>query len=217
MTKMKSKKMTKSTFAIIIMAIAMVAMLAFGGTYAYFTAESFTKGIEGSATLGTIALDESATKFEYTKMVENVLPGETLFTDEDGDPANATLTIVDNSNRASYIFIEVSYSIVKSNDEQVTEEGLPTLSLTGATGTLTDNTDVYYILTTEVAEDGEAGAEYELTGINIEIPTAWDNSFEGAEITLSFTIKSIQAAGFDSADDAYAQYQENGGEVEVNP
>ena len=40
---MKSKKMTKSTFAIIIMAIAMVAMLAFGGTYAYFTATAQDK------------------------------------------------------------------------------------------------------------------------------------------------------------------------------
>lgn len=38
MTKLKSKKMTKSTFAVIIMAIAMIAMIAFGGTYAYFTA-----------------------------------------------------------------------------------------------------------------------------------------------------------------------------------
>ena len=38
MTKMKSKKMTKSTFAIIIMGIVMVAMLAFGGTFAYVTA-----------------------------------------------------------------------------------------------------------------------------------------------------------------------------------
>ena len=49
MTKMKSKKMTKSTFAVIIMAVAMVAMLAFGGTYAYFTAQNAavsTSGIE---------------------------------------------------------------------------------------------------------------------------------------------------------------------------
>ena len=55
MTKMKSKKMTKSTFAIIIMGIVMVAMLAFGGTFAYFTAQN-AKATSGELKTGKVVL-----------------------------------------------------------------------------------------------------------------------------------------------------------------
>ena len=74
MTKMKSKKMTKSTFAIIIMAIVMVAMLAFGGTYAYFTATS-DKNV-ASLTTGMVSLESATT---LTATVENVMPKEEVF------------------------------------------------------------------------------------------------------------------------------------------
>ena len=58
MTKTKSKKMTKSTFAIIIMAVVMVAMLAFGGTYAYFTAQVNTLATD-TVTIGKVLLAEN--------------------------------------------------------------------------------------------------------------------------------------------------------------
>ena len=76
MTKMKSKKMTKSTFAIIIMAIAMVAMLAFGGTYAYFTATANdVSGTVRTAYLSLTNETETLTKVATT----DILPGEYAF------------------------------------------------------------------------------------------------------------------------------------------
>ena len=69
---MKSKKMTKSTFAIIIMGIIMVAMLAFGGTFALFTAETTRK--TGSFTTGHVYLKSNASTL--TIGGTNVVPGD---------------------------------------------------------------------------------------------------------------------------------------------
>ena len=88
MTKMKSKKMTKSTFAIIIMAIAMVAMLAFGGTYAYFTAQTKTLNT-GELTIGTVKLTSDGTaKIAATG---TILPGATLISGNIGYTNAATV------------------------------------------------------------------------------------------------------------------------------
>ena len=74
---MKSKKMTKSTFAIIIMGIVMVAMLAFGGTFALFTAQASTK-TSAEFTTGTIKLTSGVTFASETDA--NILPGSKITT-----------------------------------------------------------------------------------------------------------------------------------------
>ncbi len=76
MTKTKKKKMTKSTFAIIIMAVVMVAMLAFGGTYAYFTATAKEKTT--TFTTGSVQLD--ANEATFTASLTDVVPGDSLTT-----------------------------------------------------------------------------------------------------------------------------------------
>ena len=72
MTKMKSKKMTKSTFAIIIMGIIMVAMLAFGGTFAYFTATANQSG----ATIVTGKLSMNVTTNVETVIDADLVPNQ---------------------------------------------------------------------------------------------------------------------------------------------
>jgi len=190
------------------MAIAMVAMLAFGGTYAYFTSGPVTAQLDKTSTLGTIKLDDTAT-LASTSLVQNVLPTEKLF-----GASGTTLTVKDMSNRTSYIFVTVSYTITKTDDSTVAADDLPDLTFTDgdfkAANTVTDgDKTVYWMLTTAV--DAENGKTYTISGINVEIPEEWDNTFQGAEITLSFEFKSIQEAGFSSAADAYAQWLEDGG------
>ena len=101
---MKSKKMTKSTFAIIIMAIIMVAMLAFGGTYAYFTATAYTKS--ASVTTGTIRL-QSGSKVEAVEKL--VVYNDTVL---DAIDYNA-----EDTNVASYIFVVVTSTITPNNKD----------------------------------------------------------------------------------------------------
>ncbi len=107
MTKMKSKKMTKSTFAIIIMAVAMVAMLAFGGTYAYFTATA--NGLaETTFTTASIKLssdmnyDETALE---TLTAKKYLPGDYIF---GADQAPVTVELDNASDVDTIAFVKFS-------------------------------------------------------------------------------------------------------------
>ena len=102
MTKMKSKKMSKSTFAIIIMGIVMVAMLAFGGTFAYFTAKA--SNVSGTVTTAQIHLTSKEQTFTMTGNYQNLLPKETV---------SATANLVNDSTRDSYVFVELTYGSVE--------------------------------------------------------------------------------------------------------
>lgn len=128
MTKLKSKKMSKSTFAVIIMAILMVAMLAFGGTYAYFTANVGT-AIDASATTGRIKLTTTDT-FTLTTTVDitKILPSETLV-----DFKDESFEVTDASNRASYIFFQYSVKVYPKVDIYNANNG-EEQDLTKATG-----------------------------------------------------------------------------------
>ena len=98
------------------MAILMVAMLAFGGTYAYFTS-SVTEGLGGTTYAGKISLSASGDAFSNTSLVNNVLPSEPLFN-------TGALEINDTlSNRASYVFISVTIKARKVWVAQTDEDG----------------------------------------------------------------------------------------------
>ncbi len=86
--------MTKSTFAIIIMGIVMVAMLAFGGTFAYFTAK--TSEVKGSFTTGKISISDGAVTVAKKELV---LPTETVI---------SKVSFKNNSDRGAYLFVKVS-------------------------------------------------------------------------------------------------------------
>ena len=115
MTKLKSKKMTKSTFAIIIMAIVMVAMLAFGGTYAYFTASatgikdhqiktgtvSLTTDVNGSVT------EEDANR---TFVTGPVVPGMNIL------ETGKALSVKNLSTVETFIYVTVSVNIYNTTD-----------------------------------------------------------------------------------------------------
>ena len=122
MTKTKKKKMSKSTFAIIIMAIAMVAMLAFGGTYAYFTATA-TKKTTGEFTTGSIKL-EANDDASFTGSLTNVVPGDELST--------GALTLeTTSSGTDSYIAIRVTIEATDALDAPLSLAGTSLASPSG--------------------------------------------------------------------------------------
>ena len=71
---------TKKIFFVFIMAIAMVAMLAFGGTYAFFTAKSNVVLESDGITAGHIEISTgSVTKLEKAFEAAYAVPGNTLW------------------------------------------------------------------------------------------------------------------------------------------
>ena len=71
----KYKKLTRSTFAIVALCLALVGILAFGGTYAYFNA---TASASDTVTLGTLSLNAGETAIEFDLTSEKVVPGQVL-------------------------------------------------------------------------------------------------------------------------------------------
>ena len=111
MTKMKSKKMTKSTFAIIIMGIVMVAMLAFGGTFAYFTATSD----KASATITTGKVQLGANTI--TSVKGNIVSGQQIV---------SAVTVESKSDVDTWIFVTFSVGGIEGVTASASKEAYNT-------------------------------------------------------------------------------------------
>ena len=215
---MKSKKMTKSTFAIIIMAIAMVAMLAFGGTYAYFTASSAAAGSNVTTGVVSVRVGANAT-ITKTGAVTNtkVLDAVTI---------NADQTTV-----KAYVFVTFDATITdyEGNTDTVTPDEMfgnengftPNTAWTKLTG-VADVDNVWYQI---VNNDADGAAAYDgsfLTDLTITASPSWDEAYDedgvatdtqpetmGATIVINISAEAIQAfnnetdGDFATAADAY--------------
>lgn len=153
----KSKKMKKSTFAIVIMAILMVAMLAFGGTYAYFTASA--TGATQTAKMGHVKLGANGT---LTATSGNLVPGDTLFTGNVGFQNNSNVKTIVLAKFAltytGYIYDEDGVTTDEEYEDAITP-AQAMVDTTHTTGKLVHVTD--YSIETSV-----------LTGLSID-STKW--------------------------------------------
>jgi len=117
----KINKLGKSTFVIAILSFILVAVLAFGGTYAYFSASS--KADTATVTMGHLKISENA-KFDTATFTTGkiVVPNQKILNSdpskvnqEDGEGSGAVTVTVDSN---IYYFIrakiEYSYTIVNS-------------------------------------------------------------------------------------------------------
>jgi predicted ribosomally synthesized peptide with SipW-like signal peptide len=212
MTKLKSKKMTKSTFAVIIMAVLLVAMLAFGGTYAYFTAEA-TQDIKGSVTTATVQLNGGS---EVTITVDEfLLPGATIVADN-------SLQVTNKSNVGTYIFAivtvtakdadEAEYDAWEYEDGVADKDKVPYTIAKGDFTALADKKDVFYVdASTNIQKD--AVLKLGEIKLNDMLKGHSEDTDLGAGMNITFTIEveyvSIQADidGVTDAAGAFAQYE----------
>ncbi|MFQ6752645.1 MAG: hypothetical protein ACLRFL_03680 [Clostridia bacterium] len=192
MTKLKSKKMTKSTLALIIMAVAMVAMLAFGGTYAYFTATATTLTSEGLKT-GYIKLTtdaEIANTFKTT-----VLPGDEML------DADVTYTVDTTDTQGNYVFVKVALSsTVTEVQTELAKIDLSTLNL--GTGWKASSTAGVYYQENAVMDNGTAVIESSALVLPTTVTDNWDQgtpansagNLMDQPFTLTIQAKSIQVS-----------------------
>ena len=193
MTKLKSKKMTKSTFAIIIMAIAMVAMLAFGGTYAYFTAQA--KEVESEITMGHVHLTSQATE-KFTASVSDVLPGDEILT------GGVVLTVDTSSNAGDWLAITIDVTGDKATALGISVDA----AAIGSGWTKVDGYENLYIKSTKVTGD----ETILVNGFELDAETVEDNwiqgthdanssvkSLMGAQVTITINAASIQGDNVD--------------------
>ncbi len=177
---MKSKKMTKSTVAIIVMAVLMVAMLAFGGTYAYFTATA--TAVTGNITTGTVKLTGSVVS---TITANNVMPGDTILT---GDQ-NPSYT-VETSDTGNWVAIKVEFTGDTVANLTITVDSAVWQEVGSGTG-------IYR--TKSAIANGASVKVFPEAGFTFNADDNWtqgeltsDDDLMGKTITISITAKSIQ-------------------------
>ena len=164
------------------MAIAMVAMLAFGGTYAYFT-DTATGSTTNSVLTGTVDLGASATVTLAIQDDETLLlPGDTL---------TMTANVDNTSDVAIWAFVVFD----------LTGDTLPdgTLTMTPASGwTLLEidgkeiSKDVYYAPVT-------AGGTVAITATGTFLVTADGAAYMGKNVGASATFAATQSRHLDTA------------------
>ena len=127
----------------LIMAVVMVAMLAFGGTYAYFTATA--REVEGTATTGTVKLNANSIG---TLVTDKVVSGSSLL-------KSGSVQVTSASNVDTYVFVTFSVTFdgagkEKESAAECTAEGDYFLDVTQAGGwtAVSDETNVYGRLVT---------------------------------------------------------------------
>ncbi|MFQ6752082.1 MAG: TasA family protein [Clostridia bacterium] len=192
------------------MAVAMVAMLAFGGTYAYFTATA-TTGVSGQTIkTGVIQLkvDDSITSV-FSTNVGNLLPGDALFDD------GLTLSTA-GSTAESYVAIKVTISgaITGLSIELATTDGTWVESAEDSNiYVLAASTGTGATAASAVAAD-DTVAVY-AAGATLATTPDYDNNngdladgVMGATMTITVEARSIQVRNFNDGAATVAQVAE---------
>ena len=200
----KYSKIAKSSFAIILLSLVLVALLAFGGTYAYFTA---SVEASGSVTTGTLSLNNKTAEVTLTLTDTKIVPNETI--DLTSELAEITL----EGNTVSALRITLGdVEITDSEDAPFTDtEGYVKLSLTDSNTTKVwklneeDDEDKAYYYTNLVV--GTANTVDSLTSIevdsledvlsNVAVGISLDkkagNTYQNLTVSFTIKIEAVQA------------------------
>ena len=115
---MNKKKLSGQTITIIVLIILLLAAIAFGGVYAFYS--TATNKISGTISLATLNIDFSTQAGDGTSgssailisTKDNIVPNEKL--------GNSPLEILNTSN--SYIYLVVVYQVLATKNETAGEE-----------------------------------------------------------------------------------------------
>lgn len=193
----KYSKIKKSSFAILALSLILVAVFAFGGTYAYFNA-SVTA--EGSLVAGTLTLNEGSAEAVSLTEDSKIVPNQKI------DLTTTLGAITLEGNTVSALRIALGTVTVTAADGETTlDASKVSLVFTQPTTTTWNagtETGTYYYGKTV---DGTTCATLAtaLTGckVTIQLAADADNSYQGATIEYSVEIDAAQAEYHAKIDD----------------
>lgn len=202
----KSKKMSKGSLAVIILAVLLVLSMVLGLTGAWFTSKGKDKTGTGINTFGKVSISQAdiadgtwANQY-YQENGSVALPG-TVYTMSDG-------TITNASNVDIYVMInitDVSVEFTKGGADAavktctavetgyVSKLKAPTVS--NAPAGSYDTTNGIYHLTAE-------NTSLTITGGSVTIDTGLSNDYQEGSVKVTYTVKvaAIQAANIEAAE-----------------
>lgn len=150
----KINKLGKSTFVIAILSLVLVAVLTFGGTYAYFSAKTKTE-VTDSIVLGTLKLDEGAFNASNTVFGDKDIaqPNQKLF-GVDGQSFSVKTT---SDTNISY-YTRVKFTVTVKAKDGAEHKNISGDDL-GHTKDTKDNLNAIEILIIEIANDADNASE----------------------------------------------------------
>lgn len=201
----KINKLGKSTFVIAILSLILVAVLSFGGTYAYFSAK--TKDLSGTVTTGTLKLGAvtgtGINNGAWTIQSDEVVPNQQIYA---GDLSVAT------TGTNIYYYIRVTYTVTVSGVDDHSHKGGEscgdkTTSNTEILNIAKDSdwveaksegegTGVYYLATgtTPTVADSKTAVTYNVNiAVNNWVGKDGCDYWMGATITVTLKFEALQA------------------------
>ena len=169
-----SKKMSKSSIAVIVLSILLVLSLILGFTGAWFTDKK--EGSEVTKDFGTVELNVAATEFGKVTRVSNEA-GEVTGKIMPGDTIGYSLTVTKAEGSEEFWFAV-------------------TVSITGLKDPIT--TEITAENVKDSAKDSVVTGNVELTG------ATYDNTYQGKQVTLSYVVYAVQKANVATATEAVA-------------
>ena len=173
------------------MGIVMVAMLAFGGTFAYFTAT--TNNSTATAKLGTVRISNTSEN-KAISLTKNLLPGDVVLSKTDYKLEN-------KSDVATYVFIKFTAEVTGTTATVAT-----LLDIAEPTGwtKLADVDGVYYRADEGAIAEGAVPFEVK---VKADLQDRWEDvtgaetaskkGYMGATINVTLVASAIQQKGYE--------------------
>lgn len=171
----KYSKITKSSFAILALSLILVAVLAFGGTYAYFTAKA-TKN--GTITMGKLGLGD----ITLTVQTDEVVPGQ--------DALTAPITF---SSSAETNVPMIMLAKIEITDN--TAEAADIIASAGVNSTweaVDEHPGFYAYKGTDYKTNGAASQAFTLVD-HVYVDRTNGNDIMGKTLTVTVTVWAMQA------------------------
>lgn len=177
----KYKKLTRSSFVIVALCLALVGILAFGGTYAYFSANA---SATGSVTAKTLKLEKKSELSIST--TGKIVPNQSVTYSLAAEDIKLT------GETISVLRITLSdVTVTPASTGTTLDKGLVTVSVTGNVdsewGKYSDGN--YYYLKTVT---GEMDLSSILTSVGVKLDSSANNDWQGATISYGFTVQAVQ-------------------------
>lgn len=173
----KYSKMKKSSFAILALSLILVAVLAFGGTYAYFTASA---NASDTITMGNLVLNDGTAALTFDLTNDEVVPGQVIINETN------KLTLKVTTNIKTMMLAEITAVTTSGTNVVLTfTEGAKWTPVTGATGyfAFEPSTDVFY------TEENDAALDL-ITGLAIDRSNG--NSIMNSVVTITVNVWAMQ-------------------------
>lgn len=177
----KYKKLTRSSFVIVALCLALVGILAFGGTYAYFSANASATGTVTAKTLklekkGELSVSATGKIVPNQSLSYNLAEGDIKLTGDTISVLRITLSDV---------------TITPASTGTTLDESLVTVSVTGKVDSdwIKHSDGNYYYLQTVT---GEMDLSAILTSVGVKLDSSADNDWQGATISYGFTVQAVQ-------------------------